>query len=126
MSAGTPAQPDPAAILATSVHTDGGAKPFGDLRLADVQARAQELRDATGWGPTARIASVARAWGELGRAMEAAGAAQVRELEPGAVAEQAQKLWIVPPGGSLLAGGASPQSEGSESARKTAQSEGSE
>ncbi len=94
--------PDPAVVLATSVHAAGGSKPFGDLTLEDVLARAQELREATGWGPTARIASVARAWGELGRTMETAGAARVRDLDPAAVAEQAEKLWVIPPGGSLL------------------------
>jgi hypothetical protein len=42
------------------------------------------------------------AWSEFARLMEEAGAETVADLEPDAVSERAQKLWIVPPGGSLL------------------------
>jgi hypothetical protein len=91
-------------VLATSVHVEGGAKPFGELTRAEVDARAAELRDAVGFGPTARIASVARAWEELGRRMRMAGAANVAQLDAATLAELAQPLWIVPPGGSLLPG----------------------
>jgi hypothetical protein len=94
--------PDPAAILAELVYAGGRAKPFGELSVEEVRARAAELRDATGWGPTARVAPVAMAWGELGRQMEAAGAARVADLQPSALAERAEALWVVPPGGSLL------------------------
>jgi hypothetical protein len=88
--------------LERPVYAEGGDKPFGDFTLADVQARAAELKAATGWGPTARVAAVARAWTELGRTMTGAGAAVVRDLEPGVAEEFARKLWVVPPGGSLL------------------------
>jgi hypothetical protein len=77
-------------------------KPFGEFTLSDVEARARELTAATGWGPTARVASVARAWSELGRALAQAGAGTVAELDPAAVAELAPRLWVVPPGGSFL------------------------
>jgi len=55
-----------------------------------------------GWGPTARVGSVARAWAQLARSMSGAGAATVAELDPAALATVAGQLWIVPPGGSLL------------------------
>ena len=42
------------------------------------------------------------AWGELARLMDEAGARTVAELGPDAVAERAERLWVVPPGGSLL------------------------
>jgi hypothetical protein len=45
------------------------------------------------------------AWGELARHMESSEAHTVGELEPAAVAERAEALWIVPPGGSLLKSG---------------------
>jgi hypothetical protein len=77
-------------------------KPFGQFTLAEVEARAAELAAATGWGPTARVASVARAWAELARAMKDAGAATVAELGRDASTEFARRLWVVPPGGSLL------------------------
>jgi hypothetical protein len=34
--------------------------------------------------------------------MESTGAKAIADLDPAAVSERAQKLWIVPPGGSLL------------------------
>jgi hypothetical protein len=34
--------------------------------------------------------------------MEQANAATVSDLDPDAVAQRAEKLWVVPPGGSLL------------------------
>ena len=43
----------------------GRSKPFAELTAEEVRSRADELRAATGWGPTARVASVARAWAEL-------------------------------------------------------------
>jgi hypothetical protein len=88
-------------VFGRPVAAGGAEKPFGELTLADVRARAAELRAAAGWGPTARVAPVARAWADLARAMEAAGAARVADL--GAEAEaMAGRLWVVPPGGSLL------------------------
>jgi hypothetical protein len=89
-------------VLGRPVYTAGGNKSFGELTVADVEARAGELRAATGWGPTARIASVARAWAELAKAMTQAGAATVAELDPQDASARARALWIVPPGGSLL------------------------
>jgi hypothetical protein len=88
--------------LARPVHAAGGDKPFGEFTLADVNARADELRAATGWGPTTRVAAVARGWSELARAMQSAGAATVAELGAEVAGEFARRLWVVPPGGSLL------------------------
>ena len=89
-------------VLAERVYAGGGYKPFGELTLDDVRARAAELRDAAGWGPTARVLPVAMAWAELARLMERAEVERVGELEPALVAERAKALWVVPPGGSLL------------------------
>jgi hypothetical protein len=89
-------------VLGRPVYTAGGNKPFRDLTLTDVEARASELRTATGWGPTARIASVARAWSDLARVMSRAGVSTVAELDPKDAAARARALWVVPPGGSLL------------------------
>ena len=80
----------------------GRSKPFAELTADEVKERAAELKAATGWGPTAKVGSVAMAWAELGRLMEQSGAATVGDLRPDAVVERAEKLWIVPPGGSLL------------------------
>ena len=93
---------DPDAILAEPVFAGGRSKPFADLTTAEVRARADELKSATGWGPTAKVGSVALAWSELARLMETTGAQTVADLDRAAVSERAQRLWIIPPGGSLL------------------------
>jgi hypothetical protein len=88
--------------LEVSVYAGEGYKPFGEFTLRDVEARAAELAQVTGWGPTARVGAVARAWSELARAMTDAGAATVAELGAQAAAEFAGRLWVTPPRGSLL------------------------
>ena len=87
-------------VLTVSVYVAGGPKPFGELTRAEVAARAAELRDAVGFGPTVRVAPVARAWGELARRMEEAGAATVADLDEATVAELAEPLWLRMPGPS--------------------------
>jgi hypothetical protein len=94
--------PDPAAILAERVFAGGRSKPFAELTRAEVEERADELRSTVGWGPTARVAAVATAWRELARLMTERGATTVAELDREDVAARAEKLWVVPPGGSLL------------------------
>ena len=98
----TPAGHDPEAVLDKSVYAGGRAKPFREVTAEEVRARADELRAATGWGPTAKIAAVAMAWGELSRLMHEAGASTVGDLDPKAVTERAERLWVMSPGGSLL------------------------
>jgi hypothetical protein len=98
----SPAEHNAENVLAQRVYASGQAKPFGELTVDEVRARADELRAATGWGPTAKVASVAMAWGELARLMDGAQAQTVAELEPAVVTERAERLWVVPPGGSLL------------------------
>jgi hypothetical protein len=89
-------------LLLRPVYASDGYKPFGQFTLADVSNRASELAAASGFGPTAKVASVARAWSELARAMRAAGAATVSELGESVANEHARQVWVVPPGGSLL------------------------
>lgn len=85
-------------ILATPVFIRGANRPFAELTLDDVRNRADELRAAVGWGPTARVAPVAMAWRELSLEMERAGAATVAELDPARLASLAPQLWVVLPG----------------------------
>jgi hypothetical protein len=89
-------------LFARPVHAGGADKRFGELTVGDVRAHAAELRSAAGWGPTARIATVAQAWRELAEHMAQAGAATVADLGPQTAAEFAERLWVLPPGGSLL------------------------
>jgi hypothetical protein len=89
-------------VLARPVHAAGADRRFGELTVDDVRALAAELGAATGWGPTARVASVARAWRELAEEMARANAATVADLDAERTAALAGRLWVVPPGGSLL------------------------
>jgi hypothetical protein len=90
-------QPAIEEMLATTVFIRGANRPFGELTLDDVSSRADELRTATGWGPTARVASVALAWRELSLEMQRAAAGQVRELDPDVLRGVARNLWVVLP-----------------------------
>ena len=89
-------------ILGQAVSIRSQSIPFGELTLEDVRARADELRSVVGFGPTVRVAPVARAWRELSIAMERAGAGAVREVDPEIVLRLAPQMWVVPPGGTLL------------------------
>lgn len=85
-------------VLGTPVFSGGTNRPFGELTIDEVRDRADELRQATGWGPTARVGPVARAWRELVLEMERAGVRRVRELDPETVERLAASLWVVLPG----------------------------
>ena len=89
-------------ILSQAVSMRGANVPFGALSLDDVRSRADELRSAVGFGPTARVAPVARAWRELALEMERAGVGSVGELDGDTVVKLAPQMWVVPPGGTLL------------------------
>lgn len=85
-------------IVDQLVFIGGENRPFGTLTADDVRARADELRAAVGWGPTARVAPVAMAWRELMLALQRDGAATVGELSPAVLLGLAPKLWISLPG----------------------------
>jgi hypothetical protein len=89
-------------LFARPVHAGGADKRFGELTVGDVRAHAAELRSAAGWGPTARIATVAQAWRELAEHMAQSSAETVADLGAPTAAEFAERLWVLPPGGSLL------------------------
>ena len=98
----SPARPDADTVLAEPVFGGGRSKPFAEMTADEVRARAEELKAVTGWGPTAKVGAVALAWSELGRLMRETGAATVADLDRDALVERAERLWVVPPGGSLL------------------------
>jgi hypothetical protein len=85
-------------ILDQEVFIRGANRPFRELTGDDASARADELRAAVGFGPTARVAPVARAWRELAIAMDRAGASTVSDLEPDVLVDLAPKLWVTLPG----------------------------
>jgi len=87
-------------ILHQVVYARGANRPFGELTAEDARERADELRAAIGWGPTARVASYAFAWRELSMELERSDAATVSELNHDLLVSLAPKLWVVLPGGS--------------------------
>ncbi|HEV2981552.1 MAG TPA: hypothetical protein VGX51_08985 [Solirubrobacteraceae bacterium] len=91
-------------VLEQPVFVDGANRAFGELTLEHARARAQELRAATGWGPTVRVAPVAAAWSQLAKEMQTRGAATVAELDPELVLSIAPKLWVLFPGAGVAPG----------------------
>jgi hypothetical protein len=85
-------------ILEQEVFIRGANRPFGEITTDDARSRADELRAAVGWGPTARVAPVAMAWRELSMAMERAGAATAADLDPEILVKLAPRLWVTLPG----------------------------
>ncbi len=85
-------------VLGQEVFIRGANRPFGDLTRDDAASRADELRAAVGWGPTARVAPVAQAWRELAMAMDRTGATTVRELDADTLLALAPPLWVTLPG----------------------------
>jgi hypothetical protein len=85
-------------ILEQEVFIRGANRPFGELTRDDAVARADELRAAVGWGPTARVAPVAQAWRELANAMASASAATAAELDSDVLLGLAPRLWVTLPG----------------------------
>jgi hypothetical protein len=85
-------------VLEQEVFIRGANRPFGELTREDATSRADELRAAVGWGPTARVAPVAQAWRELAISMGRAGATTVGELEADVVLTLAPRLWVTLPG----------------------------
>ena len=85
-------------IVKRTVFIRGANRPFGELTVQDVRARADELSAVVGFGPTARVAPVARAWRELSIEMDRAGAGTVGEVGDETLVALAPKLWVVLPG----------------------------
>lgn len=89
-------------ILAEAIFTGSAYKPFREMTVVEVEARAEELEGAAGFGPTQRVASIASVWKGLGEAMRREGAAAVADLDRETLRSRAERLWVVPPGGSFL------------------------
>jgi len=94
-------RPEVGDILDRPVSISGAEMRFGDVTHDDARKQAAELKALTGWGPMAKVGTVARAWTALAATLERHGAATVTELEPSEVAQMAEDLWIVPPTRSM-------------------------
>ena len=57
--------PDVSDILERTVSITGKMVPFGEIDVEAARTQASELGALTGWGPMAKVGSIARAWTEL-------------------------------------------------------------
>ena len=89
-------------ILAEPVYVGDAYKPFAEMTADEVAARAAELEAAKGVAAMQRVASIAAVWRGLAQAMERAGAATVADLDRAELSSRADRLWVIPPGGSFL------------------------
>ncbi|HEX4344835.1 MAG TPA: superoxide dismutase [Solirubrobacteraceae bacterium] len=89
--------PDVSDILVRTVSISGKMVAFGEITLEAARTQSAELGALAGWGPMAKVGTVARAWGELAKNIEGRGASTVADLDPGLVKKAAVDLWIVPP-----------------------------
>ena len=95
-------RPDVSDILTRTVSIAGTDRAFGEITLDDARTQAAELKALAGWGPMAKVGSVARGWSDLAQALDKRGAATVADLDAGLVAASAKELWIILPGRSMV------------------------
>jgi len=89
-------------VIKQTVFIRGANRPFGEVTREDAQFRGAELKATVGWGPTAKVAPIARAWRELSMELQSAGVDTVGELPRETVLAFAPKLWVVPPRGGVV------------------------
>ncbi len=95
-------RPDVSAILQRTVSIAGIERVFGELTLDDARTQAAELKALAGWGPMAKVGTIARSWNDLAVIIEKRGAETVADLEPSQIEQSAQDLWIIPPPRSMV------------------------
>src|ERR1700742_4197025 len=89
--------------LRRRVYVGATYREFGGLPAVDARAQAAELAGAGSWGPLAKVAGVAQAWRELAAELDRLGeGSTVAALDPAIGERFARRLWVEPPGGSLL------------------------
>ncbi len=94
--------PDVSDILTRLVSVCGTEHEFGKVTMDEARAHSAELKALAGWGPLAKIGTIARSWGDLALQMQKAKVTTVAELEPGAIEQAAIALWVIPPDRSMV------------------------
>ncbi len=88
-------------LLQRQVYANGEYRAFGELTADDARAQAAALRGVSGGGLDAKVGPVRAAWIELAKLLDASGGT-VADLGSEDVARFAERLWVTPPGGTLL------------------------
>jgi len=89
-------------ILQRTVSIAGVEHVFGEITIEAARTQAAELKALQGWGPMAKVGSIARAWTELSNTLDKRDAATVADLDPVAIITAATDLWVIPPGRSMV------------------------
>jgi Fe-Mn family superoxide dismutase len=89
-------------ILIRTVSIAGVNTPFGEIDIDAARTQAAELKALQGWGPMAKVGSIARAWNELAQMLEKRDAATVSDLDASTIISSAMDLWVIPPGRSMV------------------------
>jgi Fe-Mn family superoxide dismutase len=89
-------------ILARTVSIAGVECVFGEIDKESAQKQAAELKALQGWGPMAKVGSIARAWKELANTLDKRDAATVAELDATTIITAATDLWVIPPGRGMV------------------------
>jgi hypothetical protein len=87
--------------LRREVYVNGEYRPFGELTASDARALAAQLRGISGGGLDAKVGPVRTGWTELAERLDAKGGT-VSGLPSDEAAQFAERLWVTPPGGTLL------------------------
>jgi hypothetical protein len=88
-------------LLQRQVYIGDAYIPFGEVTAEDARAQAAKLRGITGGGLDAKVIPVKTGWLELAKLLDSPGAT-VSDLDPEMVAKFAERVWVIPPGGTLL------------------------
>jgi Fe-Mn family superoxide dismutase len=99
--AGAP-RPDISDVLLRPVSIAGVDMSFGEITLDDARTQAAELKALAGWGPMAKVGSIARGWSDLAGTLDKHGASTVADLDATIVLRSAKELWIIPPGRTMV------------------------
>lgn len=89
-------------ILGRGVSIAGVETVFGEIGIDAARTQAAELKALQGWGPMAKVGSIARAWNELAQTLEKRGAPTVADLDASTIITSATDLWVIPPGRSMV------------------------
>ena len=89
-------------VLERNVSIAGVERTFGSITVDDARTQAAELKALQGWGPMAKVGSIARGWTELAQKLDQRGAETVADLDAATVISSATDLWVIPPGRGMV------------------------
>ena len=89
-------------LLRREVFVGDRYVPFGEIGITEARALAEQFRGLSGGGLEQNVAPVGLAWRELADLLEERSAASVAELGEAVTPKLAERLRIIPRGGSWL------------------------